>query len=152
MGDIEIRAVAFDSAVAQGLVTAALADLGERYGGSGDDTPVSAADFEPPRGTFLVAYADGEPVGCGAWRRHGDAAELKRMFTTHAARGRGVARRVLRAVEDSAREHGITRIVLECGWKQPEAIALYKSSGYDVIENFGYYRDHPGTISFGRDL
>lgn len=152
MGDIEIRPAAFDSEVARALVTAALADLGQRYGGSGDDTPVSAADFEPPRGVFLVAYADGEPVGCGAWRRHGDAAELKRMFTAPAARGRGVARRVLRAVEDSAREHGLRRIILECGWLQPEAIALYKSSGYEAIENFGYYRDHPGTFSFGRDL
>jgi GNAT superfamily N-acetyltransferase len=149
---IEIRPAAFDSPVAQALVTAALADLGARYGGSGDDTPVSAEDFVAPRGTFLVAYADGEPVGCGAWRRHGDAAELKRMFTTAGARGRGIARRVLAAVEESARQHGLTRLILECGHKQPEAVALYKASGYVVIENFGYYRHHPGTISFGRSL
>jgi GNAT superfamily N-acetyltransferase len=149
---VEIRAVGFDSPVARGLVAAALGDLAERYGGSGDDTPVSADDFVPPRGTFLVAYVDGAPAGCAGWRRHGDAAELKRMYTAAPARGMGVARRVLAAVEESARSHGLRRIVLECGHKQPEAIALYRSAGYDVIENFGYYKDHPGTISFGRDL
>lgn len=152
MSDIEIRPAAFDSPVAQALVAAAMTELGGRYGGSGDDTPVTADDFVPPRGTFLVAYAAGEPVGCAGWRRHGDAAELKRMFTIEAVRGTGVARRVLTAVEESARAHGLTRLILECGDKQPEAIALYKSSGYAVIDNFGYYRDHAGTISFGRDL
>ena len=155
MSEIEIRAVRFDSPVARQLVTAALADLGARYGGSGDETPVEAAEFEPPAGAFLVAYLDGEPVGCGGWRSHGEAgdtAELKRMFTTASARGRGVARAVLAAVEDSAREHGRKRIILECGDKQPEAIAMYRTGGYEQIENFGYYRDAPGCISFGRTL
>ncbi|SDY55480.1 Ribosomal protein S18 acetylase RimI [Micromonospora pattaloongensis] len=155
MSDIEIRAVRFDSPVAQRLVTAALAELGERYGGSGDDTPVDPADFEPPAGTFLVAYLGGEPVGCAGWRSHGDAgeaAELKRMYTAPAARGRGVARRVLAAVEQAARDHGRKRMILECGDKQPEAIAMYRSCGYERIPNFGYYRDSPNCISFGRTL
>ncbi|MEV1287278.1 GNAT family N-acetyltransferase [Micromonospora sp. NPDC049679] len=155
MSDIEIRVVRFDSPVAQQLVVAAMADLGERYGGSGDDTPVDAADFEPPAGTFLVAYLAGEPVGCAGWRSHGDSgevAELKRMYTAPAVRGRGVARSVLAAVEQSARDQGRKRIVLECGDKQPEAIAMYRSCGYERIENFGYYRDSPNCISFGRTL
>ncbi|GAB2918269.1 GNAT family N-acetyltransferase [Micromonospora polyrhachis] len=155
MSEIEIRVVRFDSAVARQLTTAALAELGARYGGSGDETPVDAAEFEPPAGAFLVAYLAGEPVGCGGWRGHGeggDTAELKRMFTTTSARGRGVARAVLAAVEESAREYGCKRMILECGDKQPEAIAMYRSGGYEQIENFGYYRDAPGCISFGRTL
>ncbi|MEU4780043.1 GNAT family N-acetyltransferase [Micromonospora sp. NPDC023633] len=155
MSEIEIRAERFDSPVAQRLIRAALADLGARYGGSGDETPVDPGEFEPPAGAFLVALLGGEPVGCGGWRSHGDAgdtAELKRMYTAPEARGRGVARAVLAAVERSAREHGRKRIVLECGDKQPEAIALYTAAGYDRIPNFGYYRDAPGCISFGRTL
>ncbi|BCL16190.1 GNAT family N-acetyltransferase [Micromonospora sagamiensis] len=155
MSDIEIRVLRFDSEVAQRLVRAALADLGTRYGGSGDETPVDATEFEPPDGTFLVAYLDGEPVGCGGWRSHGDtgeAAEVKRMYTAPAARGRGVARTVLAAVERSARERGRKRIVLECGDRQPEAIAMYEAAGYERIPNFGYYRDAPGCVSFGRTL
>lgn len=153
VSEIEIRVVRFDAPVAQQLIRAALADLGVRYGGSGDDTPVDATEFEPPDGEFLVAYLAGEAVGCGGWRSHGaDTAELKRMFTAPAARGRGVARTVLAAVERSAREHGRKRVVLECGDKQPEAIAMYSSAGYERIPNFGFYKDEEGCVSFGRTL
>ncbi|MEV4808257.1 GNAT family N-acetyltransferase [Micromonospora avicenniae] len=155
MSEIDIRAVPFDSAVAQKLIRAALADLGARYGGSGDETPVDADEFVPPDGTFLVAYLDGEPVGCGGWRSHdveGDTAELKRMYTAPQARGRGVARTVLAAIERSALAHGRKRVILECGDQQPEAIAMYASAGYERIPNFGYYKDSPGCISFGRTL
>lgn len=155
MSEIEIRVARFDSPEAQRLIRAALADLSERYGGNGDDTPVEAAEFEPPHGVFLIAYLGGEPVGCGGWRSHGDAgdtAELKRMYTSPPARGRGVARAVLAAVERSAREHGRKRMILECGDKQPEALAMYASAGYERIPNFGFYRDAPGCVSFGRML
>jgi GNAT superfamily N-acetyltransferase len=141
--------------VAQALIEAAMADLGERYEGDGDGTPVSASDFEPPGGAFLVAYLDGEAVACGGWRSFDDGgtvAELKRMYTTPDARCRGVARQVLVAVESSARSCGRTRMILETGGRQPEAIKLYLSSGYQPIENFGYYRDAPDVVSLGRDL
>jgi GNAT superfamily N-acetyltransferase len=150
--EFEIRTARFDEPAVQKLVSEALADLAVRYGGSGDDTPVSAADFAPPNGDFLVAVDDGELIGCAGWRTRGDAAELKRMYTAPQARGRGVARRVLAAVEESARCAGRTRVVLETGDRQPEAVALYTSAGYTRIANFGYYRDHPGVLSFGRDL
>lgn len=155
VSEIEIRVRRFDAPESQALIRAALADLGARYGGSGDETPVDAAEFEPPAGTFLVAYLDGEPVGCGGWRSHGDdgeTAELKRMYTAPAARGRGVARAVLAAVEHSARDQGRKRIILECGDKQPEAIAMYTSAGYERIPNFGFYQDAPGCLSYGRPL
>ncbi|MGN9808426.1 GNAT family N-acetyltransferase [Micromonospora sp. BQ11] len=155
MTELEIHAARFDSPAAQRLIRDALADLGARYGGTGDDTPVDAAEFEPPEGAFLIALLDGEPVGCGGWRSHGDTgdtAELKRMYVAPTARGRGVARAVLAAVERFARDHGRKRIVLECGDRQPEAIALYTSSGYEQIPNFGFYKDSPGCVSFGRTL
>jgi len=63
-----------------------------------------------------------------------------------------VARALLAAVEDSARAAGRSRLILECGDKQPEAVALYKSCGYQPIEHFGFYREAPGVISLGRDL
>ncbi|MEO3744670.1 GNAT family N-acetyltransferase [Plantactinospora sp. B5E13] len=155
MSDLEIRDEPYDSPAAQRLVAATLADLAARYGGSGDETPVAPAEFAPPNGTFLVAYLDGEPVGCAGWRSHGDTgevAELKRMYVSPVARGRGVARAVLAGIEESARKHGRRRLVLECGDRQPEAVALYQSSGFERIPDFGYYRDEPGVLSFGRWL
>lgn len=155
MAGVEIKPVAFDDPVAQRLMAAAMAELGQRYGGDGDETPVDPADFTPPHGSFLVAYLDDLPVGCGGWRTFhddGTVAELKRMYTEPQARGRGLARRILAAVEDSARAAGRTRMILECGERQPEAIALYKSSGYQPIEHFGFYRNEPEVVSLGRDL
>ena len=152
MADIEIRAARLDEPAVQQLITEALAELSRRYGGSGDDTPVAPTDFEPPAGAFVVAYAGDDLLGCAGWRARGTDAELKRMFTTPAARGRGVARRVLTAIEDSARERGCKRVILETGDKQPEAIALYLKCGYERIEDFGYYAGEDGVRSFARVL
>ncbi|BCB75903.1 GNAT family N-acetyltransferase [Phytohabitans flavus] len=156
MEKIEIRRVGYLDPDAQALVEAALADLRERYGdGDGDGTPIDAADFDPPRGAFFVAYLDGEPVASGAWRGHGPdgtTAEIKRMYTAPAARGRGLARAVLAEVERSAHEHGRRRVVLETGIRQPEAIQLYLTSGYGRIADFGFYRDAPDVRSFGKEL
>lgn len=150
--EIKIREARFDEPAVQLLIAEAMAELGRRYGGSGDDTPVAASDFVPPRGAFLVAYAGDELLGCAGWRANGPDAELKRMFTVPAARGRGVARRVLAALEDSARERGCKRVILETGDKQPEAIALYLKCGYERIEDFGYYKGEEGVLSYARVL
>jgi len=98
---------------------------------------------------------DGAPAGCGGWRGRPDdpdAAEIKRMYTAPAWRGRGVASTVLRALEQSARDAGRKRMVLETGSRQPEAVALYRKLGYEPIANFGYYREYAGCLSFGRQL
>jgi GNAT superfamily N-acetyltransferase len=155
VGPVEISPVGSDEPVARALIAAALADLAERYGGSGDDTPVDAGQFAPSAGAFLVAFVDGVPVGCCAWRTRADdpdAAELKRLYTAPGWRGRGVASALVRAVEGSARAAGRKRIILETGRRQPEAVALYAKLGYDPIPNFGHYRDYEGCLSFGRVL
>jgi GNAT superfamily N-acetyltransferase len=156
VSEIEIREARFDEPAVQKLVSDALGELSRRYGGSGDDTPLSLTDFHPPDGRFFVAYRTGAPdaelVACAGWRRHGDDAELKRMYTSPAARGLGVARRMLAAIEESARAAGCRRVILETGDRQPEAIALYTSAGYRRIEDFGYYRGEEGVLSFARDL
>ncbi len=155
MSEVKIVPTGYLDPVARTLVSAALADLSARYGGEGDSTPIDPAQFDPPTGAFLVAWLDGEPVGCAGWRTFEgdpDAAEIKRMFTLPAARRRGVAMAVLRAVEDSARAAGRKRTILETGALQPEAIALYERAGYRLIENFGYYKDEPDVRSYGREL
>jgi GNAT superfamily N-acetyltransferase len=151
--EIDIRPAALDEPAVRRLLVEVLDELSEPYGGSGDDTPIAEDEFTPPNGAFFVASADGGPlVGCAGWRRHGDDAELKRMFTSKAARGRGLGRRMLAAVEESARAAGCTRVILETGDRQPEAIALYESAGYERIEDFGFYRGQPGVLSYARSL
>ena len=153
--DVEFNLVGYADQVAQVLVAAVLADLGERYGGEGDETPVYPMQFDPPHGAFFVAYLGGDPVGCGGWRTFEDdpeAAEIKRMYVAPSARRHGIALGLLRAIEDSARAAGRTRVILETGDQQPEAISLYVKAGYERIPDFGYYRDEPGVRSFGRRL
>jgi GNAT superfamily N-acetyltransferase len=160
VSDLEIRPVPYDSPEARPLLAAAHEDLVERYG-SGDENPVDPRDFDPPDGCFLVAWADGEAVACGGWRGLppdgpvdvGEAvAEIKRMYAAPAARGTGVAAALLRALEESAREHGRRRMVLETGLAQPAAIAFYTKHGYEPITNYAFYRDYPTCRSFARDL
>lgn len=126
----------------------------ERYGDE-DITPVDPAQFAPPHGYFVIGYLDGVPVACGGWRVNDEvdgAAEIKRMYVVESARGHGLSRRVLAHLEETARAAGLARIVLETGTRQPEAISLYTTSGYERIANFGVYRDHPDSRCFGKSL
>lgn len=88
----------------------------------------------------VVAYEDGEAVGCGAVKEFADgAAEIKRMFVRSEHRGRGIARSILTELETWAGELGFSECILETGVKQPEAIRLYQKSGYETIPNYGQY-------------
>ncbi|MGA5020607.1 GNAT family N-acetyltransferase [Streptomyces griseoincarnatus] len=158
---MEIRPVPYDHPDAVKLDAAVQAEYDIRYGDGGDATPMDPADFRPPTGIYLIAYdALGVPVASGGWRvqdaneegnRDGDA-ELKRMYVVEEMRGRGLARRILAALEEDARAAGRVRMVLETGTKQPEAIALYTSSGYEPCEKFGYYRFHEDSRCYAKNL
>lgn len=144
--------VPYAHADAQSLVEAVQQEYVERYGGP-DETPVDGADFDPPAGAFLVGRVDGTLVACGGIRRvDDDTAEIKRMYVTSAARRQGVARAMLTRLEQAARDAGYRRLVLESGNAQPEALALYRSSGYTPVAPYGFYRCHPEANSLGRML
>src|SRR5690606_20796679 len=115
-----IKAVGYDHPDAVRLVEAIQQEMVERYGGP-DETPVTAADFAPPRGLFLVGYVDGTAVACAGWRSRGEDAELKRMYVDPSVRGNGYARRLLAEIERTARAAGHRRVILETGDRQPEA-------------------------------
>ncbi|MFC8229964.1 GNAT family N-acetyltransferase [Streptomyces sp. NPDC057287] len=136
-------------------------EYAERYGDGGDVTPLDPTMFDPPRGLYLLAYDEqGRPLATGGWRSQerndegysdGDA-EIKRMFVMAEGRGRGLARRILAALETDARAAGRTRMVLETGDQQPEAIALYTSSGYTPCTKFGHYRTYDSSICMAKPL
>ena len=153
-GTMLIKAVGYDHPDAVRLVEAIQQEVVERYGGP-DETPVSVADFAPPRGLFLVGYVDGTAVACAGWRshgEHGEDAELKRMYVVPSARGNGYARRLLAEIERTAREAGRRRVILETGDRQPEAVTLYRSAGYTDVEPFGLYACAPESIHLGKVL
>jgi putative acetyltransferase len=99
----------------------------------------------------VVAYQDKEPIGCGAIKRHDDqTAEVKRMFVKPEFRGFGIATKILSALEEWASELGYQYCVLETGQKQPEAIALYKKRGYQIIQNYGQYIGVENSVCMGK--
>src|SRR5688500_5631819 len=101
----------------------------------------------------VVAYFDGHAAGCGAVKEFSPGEmEVKRMYTDPNVRGKGVASAVLCDLEKWAHELGYSACVLETGWRQPEAIALYRKSGYDQIPNYGQYIGMENSVCFRKTL
>lgn len=101
-----------------------------------------------------VVILEGEiPVACGAIKElDADSMEVKRMYTDVSARGKGYAKRILSELEKWAKEMGYKSCVLETGKRQPDAIALYQSSGYQLIPNYGQYQGIENSVCFQKML
>lgn len=111
----------------------------------GQSIPAADAELRPPRGAFLVASSDGEPLACGAVKAISPGVgSLKRMWVAGSVRGLGFGRRMLLALESQARELGFGTLRLETNRTLSEAIRLYKSSGYVEVAPFNAdpYADH----------
>ncbi len=106
-----------------------------------------AAELNPPSGAFLVGYEGETPICCGGIKDLGPGVcEIKRMYVVPAARGRGVARQLLAALEQQARTMGYELVRLDTGDRQPDARHLYESAGYTEIANFN---KNPVAVFFG---
>jgi GNAT superfamily N-acetyltransferase len=103
--------------------------------------------------SVLVAYKNGVPVGCGCFKKFDDASvEIKRMYVKREYRGQKIAATILSELEKWVQELNVFTAVLETGSKQPEAIHLYKKSGYIVIENYGPYKNMPQSVCMQKKL
>lgn len=101
----------------------------------------------------LVIYQSGNPVGCGAIKKFdNETLEVKRMYVIPKFRGRGIAGKILKSLEQWALEIGYRKLILETGLKQPEAIALYEKSGFSSIENYGPYVGIANSRCFEKQL
>ena len=121
-----------------------------RYGENVEMTRANADEFDPPSGLFVVLMDGPIAVAGGGFRRYDSTTcEVKRMWTHPQYRRRGLAARLLKALEDAAWEAGYTRLILETGPRQPEAEALYARQGYNRIEFYGHY---PEARAFSLDL
>jgi len=134
-----LRSVPWDDAGATALRNAQRDELTIRYG-----TPDSEPGILPSAddiALFLVAYDDAEmPIGCGGLRGLTPSeGEVKRMYVAPASRGTGVSTAILTALEDAARARGWTRLLLETGSEQPDAMRFYEREGYSPIPNYGHY-------------
>jgi len=101
----------------------------------------------------VVAYENKKAIGCGAFKFHKNkTVEIKRMFVSPLGRRKGIASKVLNELELWAKELGYTKCILETGKQQPEAIELYKKSGYAITPNFGFYENVENSVCFEKKL
>lgn len=101
----------------------------------------------------VVAYSGNEPVGCGAIKEYAAGTmEVKRMYVSPEKRGQGIASLVLRELELWAKEVNYASCILETGYKQPEAISLYKRNLYNIIPNYGQYAGVESSVCFEKVL
>jgi len=153
---VDIAPVILTSPVAVALIQALNSELAARYPEPGaTHFRLDPDEVAPGAGVFVVARIGGRAVGCGALRclrepalvrELGEAVgELKRMYVAPEMRGHGIGRALLARLEDEARALGLTRLVLETGTRQAEALALYRSAGYVAIPAYGEYAASPAT-------
>lgn len=102
---------------------------------------------------FFVASVGGESLGCGAVKRFTDYTEVKRVYVAPRARGLGIAKRILEALEAATRSAGLAIMRLETGIYQPDAIALFEKAGFARRSSFGdYAQDDPYSVFMERKL
>jgi len=139
--DVEFRPGRVDDGDGGALIAAFAAEMDALYDGLDLAAPgmptAGPAELGTPGGAFLVGYADGAPVCCGGVKRLPDGScELKRMYVVPSARRQGVARALLHALEDTARDLGYTIARMDTGPRQQHALAFYEAEGYSRIGNF----------------
>jgi len=106
----------------------------------------SAEELAAPNTQFLVARVNGKALGCVALIDQIKYGEVKRLFVAAEARGLGLGRALMRALEQAASDLGLCRLKLETGPALSEAVSLYRSLGYDDAEAFGGYPDIDSNI------
>ncbi|MEO5680639.1 MAG: GNAT family N-acetyltransferase [Acidimicrobiales bacterium] len=144
---MQLRLTTLDDPVARDLVFRQWSEICERYAipaPCGEDQALPSGSFTHPDGAFLVGEVDGVAVACGGVRPCEGArlgvGEIKRMFVAVEARGQGVGRELLAALEAEGRRLGYERLWLETGTAQPEAMRLYEAAGWTPIPRYGEYK------------
>ena len=140
---IRVAEERFGSPDSTALVADYVAEIRAMYPEWSPNVPprMTARDVEPPDGRWLVARHDGRPVGCAGLKRLDErTAEIKRIYVTPDARGRGVARALIERMEIAARQAGFEVVRLDTGAKQEASVALFQSNGYEPI---GDYNGNP---------
>jgi GNAT superfamily N-acetyltransferase len=157
--ELRFLVVGPDDPLAQPLLSELAVEYSERYGGTPamhlSWLPVPAAELAPPDGGLLIGLLNGVPVTGGAFRRFdADTAEFKRIWTDSGYRRRGYAKVLLAELEATAAARGYRRVYLITGDRQPEAEAMYRTTGYTEIDaptvSWGPFRPIAFTKVFDR--
>ncbi|MEU4424867.1 MarR family winged helix-turn-helix transcriptional regulator [Actinoplanes sp. NPDC024001] len=133
---LTVQPVPADDPDARGCLRRYATELAGRFPEGYDPATLTPADQID--GTLLLAREDGRPVGCGLWVHLGErTAEIRHLWVAADARGLGLGRRLLGALEDDAAAHGIRTVRLGTHGALAEAIGMYRAGGYRPIPAYG---------------
>jgi GNAT superfamily N-acetyltransferase len=148
VSELTINDELITSSGALSMFHGAVDELIRRYGmiegdidpGSDNSFHLTLEELLPPKGLFLVARRDSHPVGGVGIRPIGEPslefAEVKRLWVRPDQRRTGVGEALMRRIQERARGLGYQRLYLETGPLQPEALALYQTSGWEPVDDF----------------
>ncbi|GAA0504454.1 GNAT family N-acetyltransferase [Tatumella terrea] len=161
MAQRRFRVISPGAAELQPVLTGLFAEYRQRYGDyfSGHTEEDPPERYTAPEGLFLVLEDAGEIIATGAYKPYrGHTAEIKRIWTDKTLRGQGIARSLVSELERYAIDAGYREMYLTTGFRQPEAVALYLSLGYqpgfDIHRDFEEYSRAPydGRLRFTKTL
>ncbi|WP_269934420.1 GNAT family N-acetyltransferase [Serratia liquefaciens] len=159
VNDVFIQTLPNDPLIAP-VIAGLFDEYRQRYGNYFGDQEQETLDlYAPPQGAFTVLLRAGEPIAMGAFKRYDpQTAELKRIWTRTDLRRQGLAQRVLQQLETLALEQGYRQLYLTTGFRQPEAVGLYLSNGYQPqfdpsVDSEVYSRPpYDGRLPFRKSL
>lgn len=101
---------------------------------------------------FLL-YDNEIPVACASFKRYDQStAEVKRVFVRNEYRRQGLSKYLMKQIEEKAKEQGYQSLILETGKPLAEAIGLYLRIGYQIIDNYGQYKDLKESVCMRKEL
>jgi GNAT superfamily N-acetyltransferase len=157
VSDLVIDDELITSSGALSVYHAAIDELNRRYNGSDEGKLLQLEELLAPRGIFIVARLDDHPIGGVGIRPIGDPAlqlgEIKRLWVRPDQRQHGVGTQLMSDIEGRAKARGYCQLYLESGYAQPEALALYETTGWQRVAEFpeGAW-SHPGAYRFTKVL
>ena len=153
---IEVKLANPQDNISQQLMAELTTELEGNYDGSATVDVTRMPELHDVTGgqaQFVIAWLDGQAVGCGAIRPiDNEVTELKRIYVRPVARGKGISRKILARLELLALESGFSKTKLETGDKQFQAIRLYETSGYERIPCFGIYAQNSDSYCYEKTL
>ena len=137
-------------------------------------------DLRPPRGLhvdripdspdadkrYVIAEVAGRPAGFGViyfrgdpmWDRPDQVPLVMDLYVAPHLRGRGIGKRIVASLEDSARARGFPCVYLQVqAEKNPQAIKMYEQLGYQKLakrahKDFFAEVDEEGNVREGEEL
>jgi [ribosomal protein S18]-alanine N-acetyltransferase len=82
--------------------------------------------------TILIARAQ-HPVGVISIKTLGELADVHRLVVEPRSRRRGIGTALVRAGLERVRQHGVREVILDVGYGNEPAIALYQQLGFEQL-------------------